>query len=421
MAAKDADGVDEPEDIPPEFECSICMRLLLEPVSVSCGHTFCRSCLDKSLGYRGACAMCRAPVTGGQSTNVLISGVISERYPRALAKRKLEQGEELRASERDADDVRRVAARAGGAILALLPVLRVPLPHCRADIAIRTQEELSLLEYALQSSRRLGAVWVDDVPNADGVPQRMGVCLEIESVERLPDLTSRVRFMGKFRFRLLEPPCAHENGFALGRVEPVFDEPLPAEELLGMATLPDTTAASDTSAEAAATLSDERTGEQPTATVQAEAMLALDVASAALELLDQQMTAVGEGGRRAFAEQFGDAPPNSRGATTSAGLEHLSFWIFGTLVSSPDEQLACIESTNSRARLQLSRSRLKAANGRPVLNLPGAGSWMNPGQSTLGSLAMLMAIVLLLVAKAMGVFDKRGAGYLHQTEVDGLW
>lgn len=419
MVADDQDAVGE-EVIPPEFECSICMRLLLEPVSVSCGHTFCRSCLDKSLGYRGACAMCRAPVTGGQSTNILISGIIAERYPKALAKRRREQGEELKASEKDADDVRRSQARTGGAILPLLPGPRVALPHSRARIALRTPEELSLLEHALQGSRRIGAVWAEDVPDADGIPRRLGVCLEIESVQRQEDQSSLVHFAGKFRFRLLEPPYAHEAGFALGKIEPVFDGPLQTEELLGRL---DTSNTTEPEVSEVIEHPDGRLEPaQPATTGAGNPMLATDIASAALELLESQMVAVGEGGRRAFMEHFGEAPQNHRGSgATSAGLESLSFWIFGALVSSPAEHLACIEATDTRNRLQLSLSRLRAANGRPVLNLPGACSWMNPGQSALGSLGILLAIVLLLVAKAMGVFDKRGGGYLDQTAVDGLW
>ena len=31
--------------IEPELECSICNEILLRPVSISCGHTFCKECL----------------------------------------------------------------------------------------------------------------------------------------------------------------------------------------------------------------------------------------------------------------------------------------------------------------------------------------------------------------------------------------
>lgn len=52
-----------------EVNCPICMTLLREPVSITCGHTFCHSCLSglwrlpgdsQNLSY--TCPLCRAPV-----------------------------------------------------------------------------------------------------------------------------------------------------------------------------------------------------------------------------------------------------------------------------------------------------------------------------------------------------------------------
>lgn len=43
------------------LECGICLSLVCDPVSISCGHTFCRTCLVKTL-QRSAkrCPCCRA-------------------------------------------------------------------------------------------------------------------------------------------------------------------------------------------------------------------------------------------------------------------------------------------------------------------------------------------------------------------------
>lgn len=32
-----------------DFECSICLELLFDPVTIPCGHTLCRVCLMRSL------------------------------------------------------------------------------------------------------------------------------------------------------------------------------------------------------------------------------------------------------------------------------------------------------------------------------------------------------------------------------------
>lgn len=42
------------------LECSVCLSLLCEPISISCGHTFCRICLVKSLRrHKKQCPSCR--------------------------------------------------------------------------------------------------------------------------------------------------------------------------------------------------------------------------------------------------------------------------------------------------------------------------------------------------------------------------
>eukprot|EP01103_Thecamoeba_quadrilineata_P006164 TRINITY_DN1588_c0_g1_i1.p1 TRINITY_DN1588_c0_g1~~TRINITY_DN1588_c0_g1_i1.p1 ORF type:complete len:232 (-),score=41.86 TRINITY_DN1588_c0_g1_i1:417-1112(-) len=45
-----------------DFDCLLCMRLLYEPITTPCGHTFCRECLARSLDLSNRCPMCRALV-----------------------------------------------------------------------------------------------------------------------------------------------------------------------------------------------------------------------------------------------------------------------------------------------------------------------------------------------------------------------
>jgi len=107
------------------------------------------------------------------------------------------------------------------------------------------------------------------------------------------------------------------------------------------------------------------------------------------------------------------------GATTSAAMEQLSFWLLGALVSDDDHRRRWLASVDTRGRLEACRNRLQMAGSRPVLDLPGARSWMNPGQSTLGSFCLLIAIVALFFAKAMGLFEKRQRGYSSSNYEDG--
>ena len=42
-----------------DFECSLCYRLLHEPVTTPCGHSFCRPCLDRCLDHQSNCPLCK--------------------------------------------------------------------------------------------------------------------------------------------------------------------------------------------------------------------------------------------------------------------------------------------------------------------------------------------------------------------------
>jgi len=411
------------EDVPPEFECSICMKLLLDPVSVSCGHTFCRACLQKSLGYRGVCAVCRAPVADGQGVNVLIRSIVSERFPRALARRHQEIEEELRATENAADEARRreasgeageeaaAAATAGndgaGAANAAVPVLplvegldfggAVLLPHSVAEVELRTEVEERLMTYALQGSRRLGAVDGRLSGAFDDAARPLGVCLEIQNIQRgNTQRPTTVRLVGKFRFWLVEPPQVHEHGFHLGRCEAFFDEALPTADLAG----------SSGDSQPAATGEDVEPAPPSTS----------EVARAALMMLEEQLGHVGHGGRHMFLQHFGDVPPAPAVGqpTTSAALERLSFFLLGALLTDSAERRRWLGSVDTRGRIEHCRSRLETAGRRPVLNLPGASSWMSPSQSAFGSFALLIAIVALFVAKALGIFERGGLRGLFQ-------
>eukprot|EP00929_Paragymnodinium_shiwhaense_P000239 TRINITY_DN100491_c0_g1_i1.p1 TRINITY_DN100491_c0_g1~~TRINITY_DN100491_c0_g1_i1.p1 ORF type:complete len:423 (-),score=108.18 TRINITY_DN100491_c0_g1_i1:60-1328(-) len=398
----------EPAEVPPEFECSICMKLLLDPVTVPCGHTFCRGCLEQSLGYRGQCAVCRAPVASGQGVNVLIRSLIAERYPQALAQRRQEAQEELQSEEQAARQARQreVAGSSGAAdgataapILPLLASRQLFMPYCRSEFELEAAADAQLVEYALSGGRRIGVI-PSDGGGYDDAARPMGVCLEIEHVERRGDAPLKVHVVGKYRFWVTEPPQVHDDGFELGRCEAFFDEALGTEQLL--ITPPDRPGADDTAADS-------------TADAQPPEERATDVALEALELLERQFVHVGQAGRHAFAARNGQTPALRGNATTSAALEQLSFWLLGSLVSNDSHRRTWLAAVDTAGRLEASRTLLRTAGSRPILELPGARSWMNPGQSAFSSLALLLVIVAVLVAKAMGFFDQRRqqGGHYH--------
>ena len=51
------------EAVRPEMECQVCYALFYEPVTTPCGHTFCRSCLQRVLDHSRCCPVCRCNLT----------------------------------------------------------------------------------------------------------------------------------------------------------------------------------------------------------------------------------------------------------------------------------------------------------------------------------------------------------------------
>lgn len=45
-----------------DVRCSLCFNVFFHPVTTSCGHTYCKECLERSFVYSSQCPLCRAPI-----------------------------------------------------------------------------------------------------------------------------------------------------------------------------------------------------------------------------------------------------------------------------------------------------------------------------------------------------------------------
>jgi hypothetical protein len=46
---------------PDPLSCPVCAGVLCDPISLPCGHSFCRKCIAKTGGLKSACIKCGAP------------------------------------------------------------------------------------------------------------------------------------------------------------------------------------------------------------------------------------------------------------------------------------------------------------------------------------------------------------------------
>ena len=78
------------------FACRICEGIFLQPVTIACGHTFCRGCLARDISR--SCRQCGQKIVSGcmLQTNVLMKGLSEKWWPEEVrAARLREQGNEL--------------------------------------------------------------------------------------------------------------------------------------------------------------------------------------------------------------------------------------------------------------------------------------------------------------------------------------
>nr|XP_056715548.1 LON peptidase N-terminal domain and RING finger protein 3 [Euleptes europaea] len=71
------------------FGCRKCQAFLHEPVSLLCGHTFCKRCLERGRPRAAACGLCREEEGGGGGArrlrvNVLLSSLLAKWCPRQV-------------------------------------------------------------------------------------------------------------------------------------------------------------------------------------------------------------------------------------------------------------------------------------------------------------------------------------------------
>ncbi|XP_051756263.1 E3 ubiquitin-protein ligase TRIM21-like [Ctenopharyngodon idella] len=66
-------------DVSRHLHCPVCKNLLADPVSTSCGHTFCKRCLDQHISMSEPhCPICQEPVSTKPSVNAALDALLRE-------------------------------------------------------------------------------------------------------------------------------------------------------------------------------------------------------------------------------------------------------------------------------------------------------------------------------------------------------
>jgi len=332
------------------FECPICMKLLLDPVSTGCGHTFCRDCITRSLDYRQQCPSCRAPCSSNLGVNVLLSSLIRQRFSADLVLREQERIDDT--SQSSQNDF---LPHEGIYPTLILKAKIAILPGLVVSIPISEPSEQAAVQFAIATGSMRLCVFQSSKIARGGIGL---ICQLLHAGE------SQVAVKCLQRCALAEfPPRIHEEfHYPCCRVSLAADEEIAA----GIPQLS-------------------------------------DLAEEISRLLETQLGLVGAAGRAVFVEAFGQPPPPDR-PRTPGQWEQYSFWLCTCLDTRGVWQVV-LQTRSTLERLRMVRELLRRAGSESVLSISSGRSWLRL-RSALAGIVGLLVVVFALWLKGSGNFDR---------------
>lgn len=219
-----------------DYECPLCMRMLWKPITTPCGHTFCKTCLDRVLDHNTCCPMCKS-ATLKMYLSERRETVINE-FVEHLMKNYMptEYSERMKINE---NEMQQLAGQTGESTSGQVPVFvctigfpNIPCPlhvfEPRYRLMIRRCMEVGTREFGMCCS----------VDSSEPFA-KYGTMLEIRDIQFFPDGRSIVDTMGGRRFKVLERNIL--DGYNVAKVEFLEDEKVADNELHELTKLHDET------------------------------------------------------------------------------------------------------------------------------------------------------------------------------------
>jgi Lon protease-like protein len=208
-----------------ELDCQVCYNLMLDPLTTTCGHTFCRKCLHRVFDHSTICPVCRRnlsmrPSLNVEPSNARLTSLLSGLCPDLLASR---------ASLLDAE-----AAGLSPELTTPLFVCTLSYPTMPTFLHIFEPRYRLMIRRAIESGdRKFGMMMYNREGTSQGdlgATQFMeyGTLLHIISVQMMPDGRSLIETVGVSRFRVKS--WALLDGYTVGSIERVDDISIADEE-----------------------------------------------------------------------------------------------------------------------------------------------------------------------------------------------
>ncbi|XP_013421842.1 LON peptidase N-terminal domain and RING finger protein 3 [Lingula anatina] len=208
-----------------DFECSLCFRLLYEPVTTPCGHVFCRGCLDRCLDHNNSCPLCKTSLVEYLaerrcSTTESILNILKVYFPEDFEERKRIHEEELEELIRMGKEKQEIP----------LFICTLAFPTVRCPLHIFEPRYRLMMRQCMESGTRQFGMCLD-------LEEKIGCILEIRDVQFFPDGRSCVDTIGGRRFTIQSRGM--KDGYNTANVEYLSDVHYEGAELAEIQQLSD--------------------------------------------------------------------------------------------------------------------------------------------------------------------------------------
>jgi Lon protease-like protein len=212
------------ESVRTEMDCHVCYALFLDPLTTTCGHTYCRTCIHRILDHSDLCPICRRTISiqaqvnpRSAPSNARLVSVINGFWADLVVLRS--QAYRL---EQQVDH--------GGFDVPLF-VCTLSFPSMPLFLHVFEPRYRLMIRRAMEGDRTFGMVLGKSASEA-GEPHFMelGVLMQIVNIEFFPDGRSLLECVGVSRFKVTRQGWL--DGYVVADIEKVDDISLAEEEAL---------------------------------------------------------------------------------------------------------------------------------------------------------------------------------------------
>ncbi|KAM4696098.1 LON peptidase N-terminal domain and RING finger protein 3 [Rhinophrynus dorsalis] len=227
-----ADGAAEDLSVSPfvdssDLDCSLCMRLLYEPVTTPCGHTYCLKCLERCLDHNLKCPLCKEDLCEYLALRTfckteLMEALIASYFPEELKDRKSVYEEEIAELSNLNKNV--------PIFVCTMAYPTVPCPLHIFEPCYRL-----MIRRCMETGTKQFGMCIDD--SVKGFAD-YGCMLEIRNVEFFADGRSVVDSIGRRRFKVIQH--SQRDGYNTADIEYIEDQKVHGQDYTELLTLHNT-------------------------------------------------------------------------------------------------------------------------------------------------------------------------------------